>query len=361
MPPVDAQGLSRRTRLSRLALRTAAPPAAAAALVTALLLLFTGNTTLWIGLIAGLVTGLSVYATVRNVVTNRLTLAQATLREARKRKFDRLSSVQVERRDDELDEMLWQVYQAGRVLQQEIERLEKLEHYRRDFVGNVSHELKTPIFVIGGFAEQLLAGALEDPKVNRRFAEKILRNAHRLQQLSQDLIAISRLESGETAVQLRPLAIRALAVEVLDALEPIAEPKRVTLRASIPPDLPHVVGDRELLRQVLSNLVDNAIKYSNEGGRVEISAHVIRDEKGAAVNVEVADDGIGIPPEAIPRITERFYRVDRSRSRQQGGTGLGLAIVKHILEAHDARLHVESRVGEGSAFGFVLRADAADN
>lgn len=356
-PPPDERDrpVPRPRRVNRLALRVGVLTAAAAAAV-AFFLLLVASEAAWLGApLVGLAAGAAAYTAVHTLVDRRLELARATLRQARKRRFDALARLPVARGRDELDELLWQVYRAGKTLQQEIERLEQLENYRRDFLGNVSHELKTPIFVISGFAEQLLEGALEDPRVNRRFVEKIGRNAQRLGNLARDLLAISKIESGELRMHKAPFALRGLVEEVADALEPVAERRRITLLQSLPEELPPVVGDRELLRQVLTNLVDNAIKYNTEGGHVEIAARLTTGPEGAPeVRVVVADDGIGIPEEAIPRITERFYRVDRSRSRQQGGTGLGLAIVKHVLEAHGQRLRVESRLGYGSAFSFGL-------
>ena len=301
--------------------------------------------------LAGLGAGLAAYAATHLLVARRMELARKTLRQARKRRFDALADLRDDAGGDELDELLGQVYRAGRTLQQEIERLERLEYYRRDFLGDVSHELKTPIFVIAGFAEQLLDGALDDPAVNRRFVETIGRNAERLDALACDLLAISRIESGELRMTMAAFSLRALVDDVAEALEPVAAAKKVLLLTRVPPDLPPVRGDRERIRQVLLNLVDNAVKYNEHGGRVEVSAR--RTDEGT-VRVAVVDDGVGIPPEEIPRLTERFYRVDRSRSRAQGGTGLGLAIVKHILEAHGRRLQVESRPGYGSSFAFEL-------
>lgn len=342
-------------RLNRLAFRTAAVTALVTALAAPLVTLLPG---LWeiagaAGL--GLVAGLAAYGAVYVFVARRMELARKTLRQARKRRFDALGLLRDAADRDELDELLWQVYRAGRTLQQEIERLERLEDYRREFLGNVSHELKTPIFVISGFAEQLLDGALDDDTVNRRFVEKIGRNAARLDLLARDLLAISRIETGELQMTFETFDLGVLVDEVTDALEPIAEAKEITLLQRVG-DVPLVCGDREQLRQVVVNLVDNAVKYNNPGGRVEVSA---RSTAEGAVRVAVVDDGIGIPSEAVPRLTERFYRVDGSRSRAQGGTGLGLAIVKHILEAHGQRLQVESRPGYGSSFAFELAADGA--
>jgi two-component system phosphate regulon sensor histidine kinase PhoR len=173
----------------------------------------------------------------------------------------------------------------------------------------------------------------------------------RLDTLSRDLLAISRIESGELQMSFTLFNLRALIEEVVESLEPVAEAKEVHVLHRVPHDLPPVKGDREQLRQVLVNLVDNAVKYNNPGGRIEVTARATGE---GTVRVAVVDDGIGIPADEIPRLTERFYRVDRSRSRAQGGTGLGLAIVKHILEAHGQRLRVESRPDYGSSFSFML-------
>lgn len=304
-------------------------------------------------LLVGLAAGGAAYAGVLVFVARRTELARKTLRQARKRRFEALAPLRDVASRDELDELLWQVYRAGHTLQQEIERLEQIEHYRRDFLGNVSHELKTPLFVISGFAEQLLDGALDDPAVNRRFVEKIGRNAARLDVLARDLLAISRIESGELRMTMAPFDVGALAREVAEAMEPVAAANEVALRLRLAPNLPPAHGDAAQVRQVLVNLVDNAVTYNDPGGRVELSA---APAAGGRIRLAVVDDGIGVPPEEIPRLTERFYRVDRSRSRGRGGTGLGLAIVKHILEAHGRRLEVQSRVGHGSSFAFELDA-----
>jgi two-component system phosphate regulon sensor histidine kinase PhoR len=339
-------------RINRLALKTAVLTGVSTATVAFVVLLITTQQLGWAAtVLVGLAAGLAAYATVHTLVARRLELARATLRQARKRRFEALGQIRSAEARDELDELLWQVYRAGRVLQKEIERLERLENYRRDFLGNVSHELKTPIFVISGFAEQLLDGALDDPAVNRRFVTKIARNAMRLDHLSRDLLAISRIESGELRMSATPFDLPGLIDEVVEALEPVAEAKEVHVLHRVPAELPRVRGDREQLRQVLINLVDNAVKYNNPGGRIEVTARATAE---GTVRVAVVDDGIGIPAEEIPRLTERFYRVDRSRSRAQGGTGLGLAIVKHILEAHGQRLRVESRPDYGSSFSFQL-------
>ncbi|MEZ4702238.1 MAG: ATP-binding protein [Rhodothermales bacterium] len=291
------------------------------------------------------------YFTAYALLAHRLHLARTTLKQVRKHRFENLEAAHLPR-GDELNALVWQVYRAGQVLEKEIQGLKKVENYRREFLGDVSHELKTPIFAIQGFAETLLNGALEDRRVNQSFVKKILNNATRLRNLTNDLSEISRIETGELQMMMSDFSLSEVVNEVIEGLEDIAESKSVTLRSRIAEPLPRVKGDRERMRQVLINLVDNAIKYSNPSGFVEV---VCRPLPSGHVKVSVVDNGIGIAPQHIPRITERFYRVDKSRSRLQGGTGLGLAIVKHILGAHDTQMMIESKPDKGSTFGFLLK------
>jgi two-component system phosphate regulon sensor histidine kinase PhoR len=342
------------SRINRIALKLGAA-VAAGTLVLVLVLRALPLTDGWETLLLALgVGGLTLYVGQR-VLAGRLDRARATLQQIRRHQFEDLDTARLQR-DDELDALIWEVYRTGQALEKEIRELKRLENYRREFLGDVSHELKTPIFAIHGFAETLLEGALEDRKHRRRFVEKILRNASRLNNLAIDLTEISRIETGELKMTAEPFSLLVLVEEVIESLEPAAATKGVILRHQVPHDLPPVQGDRERIRQVLINLSDNAIKYNNPGGHVELVARLL---PSGAVKVSVVDDGIGVAPEHIPRLTERFYRVDKSRSRVQGGTGLGLAIVKHILGAHQQQLVVESSPGRGSTFGFTLPTVAA--
>ncbi|ARA93660.1 sensor histidine kinase [Rhodothermaceae bacterium RA] len=296
--------------------------------------------------------GLVTYAVAYGLLARRLELAYSILKQIRRHQFDNLKLARLPH-GDELNALIWQVYRTGQALEKEIREMKKMENYRREFIGNVSHELKTPIFAIQGFAETLLDGALEDERVNRAFLQKILHNTGRLANLVRDLSEISKIETGELEMVRKPFDLRRVVREVVESMEHMAAAKDVALRASLPETLPRVMGDRERIQQVLINLVDNAIKYNNAGGHVEVTA---RGRPDGEVEIAVVDDGIGIAPQHIPRLTERFYRVDKSRSRRQGGTGLGLAIVKHIIGAHDRRLLIESRPGRGSTFAFTLEA-----
>lgn len=232
----------------------------------------------------------------------------------------------------------------------DISNLKKLEQVRTEFLGNVSHELRTPIFAIQGFLETLLDGALYDNKVNRTFLQKANQHTQNLNNLLNDLIDISMIESGQMRMSFRYFDVNEFIAAIISEMKPLANNKEISLIFHRDPGNSKVFGDKEKIKQVMVNLVMNAIKYT-EKGRVEIG---IIDE-GKRGKIYVKDTGIGISDSDLSRIFERFYRVDRDRSRQQGGTGLGLAISKHIIEAHGAKIDVVSRLGEGTTFSFSLK------
>lgn len=236
-------------------------------------------------------------------------------------------------------------------LKDDISKLEKLERVRSEFLANVSHELRTPIFSIQGFIETLIDGAMDDPKVNREFLQKAYEHSERLNALLNDLIEISRIESGEMRMSFRYFNISEFVGSVVEEMRPKAEKKSLRLLARTGMEEVLVLGDRERLRQVLSNLIDNSIKYTDGGGDIEVGF----TELPESVRVYVKDNGSGIGKEHLERIFERFYRVDKDRSRSVGGTGLGLAIVKHIIEAHNGKIEVNSELGKGSEFSFLLK------
>jgi len=235
----------------------------------------------------------------------------------------------------------------------DVTELRRLERVRQDFVANVSHEFKTPLTAIQGFAETLLAGALDDPQNNRHFLEIIRNHAIRLARLTNDLLKLARIEAGKLEVEFSPVGLMELIESCADTSLLKANRKQITLEIEVPPRLPAVRGDAGLLRDVLQNLLDNAIQYTPHGGHIRVTAQA--RERDAVVTV--ADTGIGIPVADQERIFERFYRVDAARSREAGGTGLGLSIAKHIVEAHGGRLWVESAVGQGSNFSFSIPLD----
>jgi two-component system phosphate regulon sensor histidine kinase PhoR len=236
------------------------------------------------------------------------------------------------------------------VVLHEITDLRRVEQVRKDFVANVSHELRTPLTAIQGFAETLLTGALEDPQNNRRFVEIIRSHTARLSRLTDDLLKLSRIEAGKLEPEVRPMKLDELLEAGVEAARTSAATKQLSLSLNVPPGLPPVRGDANLLREVLRNLLDNAVQYTPAGGQIKVIA--VAD--GGYVVVTVSDTGIGIPQADQPRIFERFYRVDAARSREVGGTGLGLSIARHIVESHGGRIWVESEVGQGSRFRFSL-------
>jgi two-component system phosphate regulon sensor histidine kinase PhoR len=235
----------------------------------------------------------------------------------------------------------------------DVTELRRLEQVRTEFVANVSHELRTPLTAIQGYLETLLSGALEEREHARRFLEIVFRHTERLGRLLNDLTDLSNIELGRVALRFEPVRLDEVVDSVLAIIAPKAEAGRVTLVTDVPSGLPAVNADRDRLAQILINLVDNAVKYTPAGGRVTARA---RETAPAAVEVSVADTGVGIPAADLPRITERFYRVDKARSRELGGTGLGLAIVKHLVLAHGGELAIASVEGQGTTVRFTLPA-----
>jgi two-component system phosphate regulon sensor histidine kinase PhoR len=236
------------------------------------------------------------------------------------------------------------------VVLHDVTELRRLERVRQDFVANVSHEFKTPLTAIQGFAETLLAGALDDPKNNRRFLEIIREHAARLARVTDDLLKLARIEAGKLELEFFPVGLQDLIEGCTETTLLKASRKKISFNVELPAGLPLVRGDASLLHDVLQNLLDNAIQYTPSNGHVRVEASAGAHE----ATVTISDSGIGIPLADQERIFERFYRVDAARSREAGGTGLGLSIAKHIVEAHGGRLWVESAVGHGSKFSFSI-------
>jgi len=236
----------------------------------------------------------------------------------------------------------------------DITRLKELERVRQDFVANVSHELRTPLTTIKGYAETLLEGALQE-EVATQFVQVIKRHTDRLTKIVEDLLTLSKIESKEFQLKSENVLVVGIIDDAIDFVKEMSERKRISIRKNdISPSL-SVRADRNYLEQVLINLLDNSIKYGREGGEIFISA--IEEGRGE-VQISLRDNGTGIPKEDLPRIFERFYRVDRGRSQELGGTGLGLSIVKHLVQAHGGRVWAESQLGEGSTFYFTLPGSA---
>lgn len=245
------------------------------------------------------------------------------------------------------------------ILLQDVTKAKRIEDMRADFVANASHELRTPLASLTGFIETLRGAAKDDPAARDRFLGIMAEQAGRMRRLIDDLLSLSRIELNEHIKPLGQVNLGDVAEEVISALMPQAARQEMTLAFDEPATMPHAAGDREEVIQVVTNLVDNAIKYGKRGGKVRVELGTKRAEPGEpgpspAVYISVKDDGEGISREHIPRLTERFYRIDVRRSREVGGTGLGLAIVKHIVNRHRGRMTVESKVGEGSTFTVFL-------
>jgi two-component system phosphate regulon sensor histidine kinase PhoR len=251
-----------------------------------------------------------------------------------------------------IDEVREDVEAWAEQRKKEIEVLQQNEAFRKEFLQNLSHELKTPIFAIQGYVDTLLSGALHNNAVNSKFLQSTARNVDRLVNLVDDLDEISKLESGEQLLLQQNFIIQDLVKDVYDSLYIKAKEKEIKTYIKKGCEIPLTVfADKEKIRQVFINLIDNAIKYGKQGGIIEASFYKI-DEKN--VLIEISDDGVGISEEHLPRIFERFYRTDLARSRKEGGSGLGLSICKHIIEAHGQNIHVRSKIDVGSTFGFTL-------
>jgi two-component system phosphate regulon sensor histidine kinase PhoR len=236
----------------------------------------------------------------------------------------------------------------------DITELRRLERTRRDFVANVSHEFKTPLTAIQGFAETLLAGAIQDKKNSGRFLEIIRDHAMRLGRVTNDLLKLSQIEAGRLQLDMRPVVIADLVQACVETVRMKAEKKQLVLTVELSEDLPSIQADPSRLRESVLNLLDNALQYTPASGRITIRGYMA----GSEAVISISDTGMGIPKTEQQRIFERFYRMDDARSREVGGTGLGLSICKHLIEAHSGRVELESQIGHGSTFSIILPVSA---
>jgi two-component system phosphate regulon sensor histidine kinase PhoR len=293
------------------------------------------------------------FYTIEFFIYKKIKLIYKTIHSLKTQKYDaKLSNF--DWRSDPISNMNREVINWARDQKEQMEQLKKLADFRKEFLGNVSHELKTPIFNIQGYLHTLIDGAIDDPDVNLRFVQKAAKSADRLSDLVADLLAISQLESGELVMDIDKFDINALVKDVYEQLEVRAKDRGIALFIKEGCNKPFMVqGDRYRIRQVIVNLILNSIKYGKDYGTTT-AAYYDMDEN---ILIEIGDNGEGISQEHLPRIFERFYRVDKSRARESGpgGTGLGLAIVKHIIEAHGQTINVRSTVGQGTTFGFTLK------
>ena len=293
------------------------------------------------------------YAVTYTMIQRRIeTIERLFKNMARKRfmEYDNVTSTY----NDEIDYLVKQGIKSSRTIEREIQRLNRIENYRKEFIGDISHELKTPIFAIQGFIETLLNGALEDEEVNRDFLKKAMRNVNRLIYLTKDLMEISKLETGELKSEIEEFYLYEVLHDIVESLNYKAEKENIKLHIHDFDKNIMVKADKNQIKQVLINLIENGIKYNLPNGKVEVSVFT-KPKQPERIFVAIKDTGIGIDDKDIPRVTERFFRVDKSRSRERGGTGLGLAIVKHIMEAHGEKFSIESETNKGSTFTISLR------
>ena len=306
---------------------------------------------LWPGIIAALIffsiTFILIYLTLSSFIFEKIQPIYKTIHDYT------LSQRELKRRADQ-GELIMQINKEvenwADTKTMEIKKLKQLEKYRKDFVGNVSHELKTPIFNIQGYILTLLDGGLEDPAINRLYLERTEKSINRMISIVEDLESISRLESGELKLHKEKFNLVKLVEEVFEMQEMRAKSKGIKLGMSDGKKAIPVKADRKRMHEVLNNLVVNSILYGQKNGKTVVSFM----DMGQNILVEISDNGIGIDEKDIPRIFERFYRTDKSRSRDQGGTGLGLSIVKHIIEAHNQTINVRSKLNKGTSFSFTI-------
>jgi two-component system phosphate regulon sensor histidine kinase PhoR len=262
----------------------------------------------------------------------------------RAREFSRQGSLNLDVNDE--------VSRWATLKQNEIKKLKELERYRKEFVGNVSHELKTPIFNIQGYILTLLDGGIDDPRINQLYLQRTVKSIDRMISIVEDLESINKLESGELKLKKENFNLIKLVEDVFEIELLMAQERKISLEFSTRVDKPvRVNADKKRIMEVISNLIVNSIKYGKRGGSVKVGFFDLDDH----IVVEISDNGIGVDKEHLPRIFERFYRVDKHRSREQGGTGLGLAIVKHIIEAHEQTINVKSQPDVGTTFTFTLQ------
>lgn len=324
------------------------------ATVTIAFLSLLPDTTSTVLLVAGLLsfaaTYLLVYITFEFLVIREIGEIYNVLNKMRKKDFSFIEDYENSNSNHPLKRINQEIFKYGVNRHKEIEDLKKLEAFRREFLADVSHELKTPVFAAQGFVHTLLDGAIDDKKIRKRFLKRAAKSLDNLDALIQDLLTLSQIETGEIKMHFEHFNIVDIAAEVIDQLEDKAEKKDLAIRFDADYSSPIFVhADADRIYRVITNLVSNAIKYTEEG-----EVLIGFDVKSEKVQVYVKDTGVGIPPEHLTRIFERFFRVEKSRSKEMGGTGLGLAIVKHILEAHNTKVSVISTVGKGSTFSFRL-------
>ncbi len=301
---------------------------------------------IFIPVISALVVFILFYALLKNFIQNRLHLIYKSIQTKQQVVPFKGSTIDNLISTVEIDVRNWQKNKN-----KEITKLRDQEQFRREFLGNLAHELKTPVFAVQGYILTLIEGGIDDQQVNMQFLERASRATERIVNILEDLDQIAKLEVDALKIEMRSFEIIDLIKEIVETLELKAKEKNISLRFHNDLSSIYVTADRNKISQVLTNLINNAISYGKIDGEVVISAVPIDD----LVTIEVKDNGIGIETEHFPRLFERFYRVEKSRNRNEGGTGLGLAIVKHIIESHQQSINVRSSIGIGSTFSFSLK------
>lgn len=299
-------------------------------------------------ILSGTISYFIVFFLLERLITNKIRVLYRTIHSFKISKGD----FPINMDDDVLEKTEKEVFSWVKTKREEIDKLKEQEAFRREFIGNLAHELRTPIFSIQGYILTLLEGGLEDDSINVKFLERASKGVDRMTNILEDLDTITKIESERVKINKKNIDMKDLAEEILESFEIKAKEKKIKLKLdSNDLDTVMVFCDRDKIGQVLTNLINNALNYGNEGGYVKVRFFDFEDH----YLIEVADNGIGIEENHLPRLFERFYRVDKSRSRHDGGTGLGLAIVKHIIEAHGQMISVRSTPGEGSTFSFTLQ------
>lgn len=306
-----------------------------------------GYRILFIGLLTGITSFVIHYIVIERFLYARI---KVLYRSIRKDKITSKTDLKINLKKDAIATAEKETALFIEAHREEIARLKDQEAFRREFLGNLAHELKTPIFSIQGYVLTLLEGGLEDESVNRLFLERASKAVERMTHILDDLDEISKLEADSIELVMVEFDIAELTKEVFESLEILSSEKQMHLILNEESSSIFVKSDREKIAQVISNLIKNAIYYGNERGEIVVRFHEMED----TILVEVADNGPGIEEKYLPRLFERFYRIEKSRNRNEGGSGLGLAIVKHIIEAHHQTIHVRSTIGVGSTFSFTL-------
>jgi len=298
-------------------------------------------------LFAGIITFVTFYFLIKRFITHRL---KVLYRSIRKGKFESSQDEQFSIMDNVIEQAELETNRWSEERLTEISKLKEQEEFRREFLGNLAHELKTPVFSIQGYILTLLDGGLEDHGVNRRFLERASKATDRMATILEDLDKIAKMEAGAIELDYQHFDIVNLIEEIFDELEGRAKKRKILLKFAKDFDPIYVYADKGKISQVLTNLIGNSIAYGNDKGETSIRFYLLNN----IVTVEVSDNGSGIAEEELPRLFERFYRVEKSRNRNEGGSGLGLAIAKHFIEAHGQTISVRSTVGIGSTFTFGL-------